>query len=249
MQARRAALRLSLLCLSGLLMSSHAMAQSGLPWLEATGLAALNDSAIELSVPLMPHALRQQEAQPQPAMPLAKRLLDLANTLRDIRYRRGGRSPASGFDCSGFVSYVFRNGIGVDLPNTSAAQYRDGREVERDQLQRGDLVFFRTRGKQISHVGMYIGDGEFIHAPSRGKRVSVSRLSTPYWAHRFVGAKRTEALAFAQDREALKPVDLGQRLAISASISSASLGTPAEITSGSPEVTITSSSMRMPMPR
>ena len=112
-----------------------------------------------------------------------------------VPYRRGGNTAETGFDCSGFVRYVFRQGIGADLPNTSAAQFSAGQKIARNDLRSGDLVFFRTAGKRISHVGIYVGDGEFIHAPSSGKRVSVSRLAEPYWSHHFAGAKRPDVLA------------------------------------------------------
>jgi cell wall-associated NlpC family hydrolase len=126
-------------------------------------------------------------------------LTDLANGLRNIRYRRGGRTPTSGFDCSGFVRYVFRQGIGAELPNTSAAQFRSGQAVARDALRGGDLVFFRTRGKHVSHVGIYLGDDRFIHAPSSGKTVSVSRLTDRYWARRYAGARRADVLVAHED--------------------------------------------------
>jgi cell wall-associated NlpC family hydrolase len=122
-------------------------------------------------------------------------LTALANQFRDIRYTRGGRKPSTGFDCSGFVRYVFQLGVGVELPNTSAMQYKTGEEVARDQLRSGDLVFFRTRGKRVSHVGIYIEDGRFIHAPSSGKRVSISSLSEPYWSRRYAGGRRPQVLA------------------------------------------------------
>ncbi|MBS0569175.1 MAG: C40 family peptidase [Proteobacteria bacterium] len=121
-------------------------------------------------------------------------LVDFAMTLRDIRYRRGGRSPHSGFDCSGFVHYVFAQVLGVELPGNSAAQFRDGRKIARDALEAGDLVFFRTRGKRISHVGIYVGGGRFIHSPTTGERVRVDRLGENYWARRFAGARRPDAL-------------------------------------------------------
>jgi cell wall-associated NlpC family hydrolase len=122
-------------------------------------------------------------------------LTSLANRLRDIRYKRGGKEPSTGFDCSGFVHYVYRQGIGADLPISSAAQYNAGHKINRNDLRSGDLVFFRTAGKRISHVGIYLDEGRFIHAPSAGKSVSVSSLSEPYWAKRFAGAKRPEILA------------------------------------------------------
>lgn len=121
-------------------------------------------------------------------------LVDFAMSLRDIRYRRGGRSPQRGFDCSGFVHYVFAQVLGVDLPGNSAAQYADSEAIARDDLQAGDLVFFRTRGKRISHVGIYLGDGRFIHSPTSGERVRVDQLDERYWARRFAGARRPDAL-------------------------------------------------------
>lgn len=131
-------------------------------------------------------------------------LTALANKLRDIRYKRGGHQPSTGFDCSGFVRYVFHLGAGIDLPRTSAGQYREGLQVARGDLRIGDLVFFRTAGKRVSHVGIYLGDDSFIHSPSAGKRVSVSSLSEPYWSRRFAGGRRAEALA-AQTRAPANP--------------------------------------------
>jgi cell wall-associated NlpC family hydrolase len=164
------------------------------PWLSATGLAALDVTpAGAYPHPVPPRSV--SSTYKKLAFSPIRLVMDLANGLRNIRYRRGGREPSTGFDCSGFVHYVFRQGIGVDLPNTSAAQFRSGQEVARKDLRDGDLVFFRTRGKRISHVGIYVGQGQFIHAPSTGKRVSVSSLSAPYWARRFAGAKRPEVLA------------------------------------------------------
>lgn len=126
-------------------------------------------------------------------------LTALANGLRDIRYRRGGREPATGFDCSGFVRYVFQHGLNVELPASSAAQFLTGLKIDRKQLEEGDLVFFRTEGKRISHVGIYLGEGRFIHAPSSGKRVSVSSLAEAYWSKRYAGAKRPDVLAHVDD--------------------------------------------------
>lgn len=123
-------------------------------------------------------------------------LIALAMELRDIRYRRGGRNPDSGFDCSGFVSYVFMHSLGLRLPATSAAQFVSGMKVARNEMRSGDLVFFRTAGKKrISHVGIYLDDGRFIHAPSSGKVVRIDRLDEKYWAKRFAGAKRPEGIA------------------------------------------------------
>ncbi len=118
-----------------------------------------------------------------------------AMKLRDIRYHRGGRAPSTGFDCSGFVRYVFMHSIGLDLPTNSASQFLAGLKVKRNEMKTGDLVFFRTRGKAISHVGIYIDNGQFIHSPSAGKTVRVDSLNEAYWAKHFVGAKRPEGIA------------------------------------------------------
>ena len=121
-------------------------------------------------------------------------LAAFAMTLRDVRYRYGGRTRSTGFDCSGFVQYVFAQTLGVDLPDDSASQFRSGRRVARSELRTGDLVFFRTRGERVSHVGIYLDHGRFIHSPSPGKRVRVDDLRDPYWSQRFAGAKRPAVL-------------------------------------------------------
>ncbi len=126
---------------------------------------------------------------------LRKLLADFSMTLQNIRYRRGGRDPKTGFDCSGFVRYVFRHSAGTELPSDSASQYRAGHTVARNDLKTGDLVFFKIRGKRVSHVGIYLGDGRFIHSPSTGKTVSISRLDETYWQRRYAGAKRPDVLS------------------------------------------------------
>jgi cell wall-associated NlpC family hydrolase len=127
-------------------------------------------------------------------------LIGLAMQLRNVRYVRGGRDPSTGFDCSGFVRYVFERAIGLQLPTNSASQYLVGRIVKRNDMQPGDLVFFRTAGGRhgqgrISHVGIYAGDGHFIHSPRRGESVRVDSLGDSYWAKRFAGARRPDGMA------------------------------------------------------
>ncbi|MEO7071570.1 MAG: C40 family peptidase [Rhodanobacter sp.] len=127
---------------------------------------------------------------------LRKSLIGLAMDLRDTRYVRGGRDPATGFDCSGFVRYVFAHAIGMKLPTTSASQFLAGLKVKRADMKPGDLVFFKTGSKRhISHVGIYISNGRFIHSPATGKTVQVSSLDDSYWASHFAGAKRPSGIA------------------------------------------------------
>jgi len=129
---------------------------------------------------------------------LRKTLIGMAMQLRDIRYVRGGHDPSTGFDCSGFVRYVFAHAIGMKLPTSSASQFLAGLKVKRADMKPGDLVFFKTGSKRhISHVGIYISNGRFIHSPASGKTVQVSSLDESYWARHFAGAKRPTAIAAA----------------------------------------------------
>ena len=119
-----------------------------------------------------------------------------ALALVNAPYRYGGRTPA-GFDCSGFVGYVFAETAGVALPRRSEEISRLGESLSADQLAAGDLVFFNTLGRPYSHVGIYVGDGRFIHAPARRGRVRVESIADPYWAVRFNGARRLFPAAIA----------------------------------------------------
>lgn len=127
-------------------------------------------------------------------------LIGLAMQLRHVRYVHGGRDPATGFDCSGFVRYVFERVIGLRLPSDSASQYQVGHNIRRNDMQPGDLVFFRTAGTRhgkgrVSHVAIYLGEGRFIHSPRRGESVRVDNLADSYWAKHFAGARRPDAMA------------------------------------------------------
>jgi cell wall-associated NlpC family hydrolase len=103
-------------------------------------------------------------------------------------YRAGGASPG-GFDCSGFVQFLYGRS-GVPLPRTAEAQFEVGRDVRPREIAAGDLVFFRTAGRRVSHVGIATGDGGFIHAPNARSRVRVDRLDAAYWSDRYAGARR-----------------------------------------------------------
>ena len=111
-----------------------------------------------------------------------------ALSLRGTPYRNGGSDP-SGFDCSGFVAYVFAQ-QGLALPRTVSEQYDAGRQISPDALVAGDLVFFSTVARGPSHVGIAVSASEFVHAPSSSGTVRVERLTTPYWSSRFVGIRR-----------------------------------------------------------
>lgn len=112
-----------------------------------------------------------------------------ASRFQGVRYRWGG-SSRSGFDCSGFTRYIFRHKAGVELPHSASAQFRMGKRVPRDQLKPGDLVFFQTYRRGASHVGIYIGNGKFIHASSARGRVRVDSLNEGYYRQRYLGARR-----------------------------------------------------------
>jgi cell wall-associated NlpC family hydrolase len=106
-------------------------------------------------------------------------------------YRYGGAEPARGFDCSGLVHYVHAQ-QGLAVPRTAASQFAAARRVEPNDLEPGDLVFYRLvpRSQEVTHVGIYVGQGRFVHAPQSGRRVGEERLDDPYWRERFAGAGR-----------------------------------------------------------
>jgi cell wall-associated NlpC family hydrolase len=117
-----------------------------------------------------------------------------------VRYRRGGTSAETGFDCSGFTRHVFEMSVGLVLPRRADEQAAMPGlvKVERDELKPGDLVFFNTMRRTFSHVGIYIGDNRFVHAPSHGKDVRTDDMTFGYWAKRFTGARRAELPASTQ---------------------------------------------------
>ncbi|MCX7605332.1 MAG: C40 family peptidase [Bryobacteraceae bacterium] len=146
----------------------------------------------EAALERMPRVLA--ELPPPPDLPspcrlCETRLLATAYELIGTRYRLGGTRPETGFDCSGFVRYLYEQNFSLALPPSAPLQYQVGFRVEPWELEPGDLVFFRTR--RGWHVGMYVGNDAFIHAPNRRKTVRISPLfSDPYWRRAFVGARR-----------------------------------------------------------
>lgn len=141
-------------------------------------------------------ALQAAQASQKQEEGRAQTLLRRGLALLGTPYRWGGTTPEGGFDCSGLVGYVFRTALGIDLPRVSRDMARDGEKVDRAALVPGDLVFFSRRGsgKRVDHVGIYIGEGRFLHAPRTGKDVTVSELDSGYWSHRFLQARRIAGL-------------------------------------------------------
>lgn len=121
-------------------------------------------------------------------------VLGRAMTLLGTPYRWGGSNPDSGFDCSGLVGYVFRTALGIELPRVSREMASDRSNqliADRSALAEGDLVFFGRKGR-VDHVGIYVGEGRFLHAPSAGKDVRVDTLLTGYWGNKFLQARRVD---------------------------------------------------------
>ncbi|MBC8058609.1 MAG: C40 family peptidase [Rhizobiales bacterium] len=120
-----------------------------------------------------------------------------AMNLLGVRYQRGGNSAESGFDCSGFTRQVFETSLGLVLPRRADEQAKAAGllTIKKTELQPGDLVFFNTLRRTFSHVGIYIGDGKFVHSPRAGGEVRVEDMRLVYWAKRFTGARRAEPLS------------------------------------------------------
>ena len=113
-----------------------------------------------------------------------------AKRMLGVKYRYGGTSPSRGFDCSGLVQYSHK-AAGIKLPRTTGQQYKHAKWIARKYLKAGDLVFFKTSvSRSVSHVGIYLGNNKFIHAPSSGKRVKISSMKERYWRKRFTGGGR-----------------------------------------------------------
>ena len=107
-----------------------------------------------------------------------------------VPYRRGGTSASTGFDCSGFVRAVYEKTVGMVLPRKAAQQAASTQVIDKKELQPGDLVFFNTMRRAFSHVGIYLGEGKFIHAPRPGAQVRIEDMQVSYWQRRFNGARR-----------------------------------------------------------
>ncbi|HQR04708.1 MAG: C40 family peptidase [Proteobacteria bacterium] len=120
----------------------------------------------------------------------AQQAIQQALDLVGIRYHPGGSAPETGFDCSGFVGHVFKEGLGLILPRSAREMSKAGEFIQKNELQPGDLVFFNTMRRAFSHVGIYLGNNLFVHAPRIGGLVRIEDLRDTYWTQRYDGARR-----------------------------------------------------------
>jgi cell wall-associated NlpC family hydrolase len=133
--------------------------------------------------------VREQPASALPATAAGNEVVLYAMGLIDTGYRFGGKRPEAGLDCSGMVSYVYKQAAGFVVTGSAADIARRGQQIDRDRLRPGDLVFFNTLNRPFSHVGIYIGDQRFIHAPNSRGKVRIDRLDNRYYAQRYEMAR------------------------------------------------------------
>ena len=158
-------------------------------------VTALPVPPLASEMPAQQEPLLASEVPAQPADSPETLLVAFAHTLLNVPYRYGGDTPETGLDCSGFIGYVFRESLGMILPRRVVEISRMGQPIERKALLPGDLVFFNTLGPRNSHAGIYIGNNQFIHSPSAGKRVHIVDMTSKYWKNRYNGARRLTAAA------------------------------------------------------
>ncbi len=165
------------------------------------GAAPANDPVLQLLQDKGLLAGSQQVAAQIEASPLVQQMRDRATEMvmasmnfLGVRYARGGNSAEQGFDCSGFTRYVFEHSLGLVLPRRADEQARQAglMSVGKNELRPGDLVFFNTMRRAFSHVGIYVGEGKFIHAPRSGAEVRIEDMRAAYWSKRFNGARRAD---------------------------------------------------------
>ena len=152
-------------------------------------------AAIALGLAGSAVATEQQRTSDEPSLferytTSAQDLILKGLELVGINYRRGGTNPDIGLDCSGYVQLVFKDALGKLLPRTAKEQSQVGDVIDRNELKPGDLVFFNTMRRAFSHVGIYLGDNRFVHAPRTGAEIRVEDMSQSYWVKRYNGARR-----------------------------------------------------------
>lgn len=147
---------------------------------------------VSLSLAISSASANLQRAPAFAPPPTIDNVIDRAHELLGTSYKLGGASVKQGFDCSSFLVYLFKTEANIHLPRTTSAMHRStAATVKRNALQPGDAVFFRGNGRgQVSHVGLYIGEGKFIHSPRTGKSVRIDSLANSYWNRNYTTAKR-----------------------------------------------------------
>jgi cell wall-associated NlpC family hydrolase len=155
-----------------------------------------------LTTPVFLSALPFPQPAPAPALEsstVMSRAVDSVQSTLDqaldylgVRYKRGGTTRESGFDCSGYVRSVFAESLGLILPHNAKAISKTGEQITKTELQPGDLVFFNTMRRAFSHVGIYLGNDLFVHAPRSGSKVRIEDMTDRYWKRRFDGARRVQ---------------------------------------------------------
>ena len=143
--------------------------------------------------------LNQIEQVRQSVSTKASELVVDAMGFLGVPYKRGGNNAETGFDCSGFVRAMYKQSVGLILPRRAEQQAAATQNIEKSELKPGDLVFFNTLKRTFSHVGIYVGQGRFIHAPKPGAEVRVDSMSGSYWASRFDGARRVQTSVSSAD--------------------------------------------------
>ena len=163
-------------------------------------LAPGNPAAVRLPPDATPMEALTPQAPPGLMTQARDRASDMvisAMNFLGVPYRRGGTDERTGFDCSGFTRHIFEKSLGLVLPRRADEQATASGfiAIKRDELRPGDLVFFNTLRRTFSHVGIYVGDGKFIHSPRSGGSVRVEDMRQSYWQNRFTGARRVDALS------------------------------------------------------
>lgn len=167
-------------------------------WFSASALAA--PAADDLDKMLADKGLLTQIDQVRQSVSnKASELVVNAMGFLGAPYRRGGNTIETGFDCSGFVRAIFEQSIGLLLPRRAEQQAAATQNIDKNDLQPGDLVFFNTMRRAFSHVGIYVGDGKFIHSPKPGAEVRVESMGIAYWKGRFDGARRVTGSSTPED--------------------------------------------------
>lgn len=173
--------------LSLLLLPSLAFADNGV---QLTLSSQLSPAFLKAAPAEDQYKLSQADLNRTPAL---QKMISYALSLSDTPYRRSGMSQTTGFDCSGFVSHVFHQTLGIKLAHSARDIWTEGEKVDAKQLIPGDLVFYNTMRRKLSHVGIYIGNGRFVHSASHGG-VRVDNMHTAYWQPRWNGARRIAAI-------------------------------------------------------